>query len=129
MSDDLRSANGSASSEPGVEHTDRITIRDAKEWVSLACQLEFAKWGPSGMDGFFAYEIRRNELMQLLRKSRGRQPSEEVTTALMLENEGVSRKDIYVQLGKNNRLEQHALSEAMRQRKFRQKQAQASSEK
>ena len=125
MSDDLRATDGSPSAVE-VVRANMIKILASQDLFSLACQAEFARFGPDGMLGFWAYEMRRRELMQLFRKPRGRQPSYEVTTALKLENEGQSRKDIYVFLGKTTRLEQHALSEAMRQRKFRQKRAQGS---
>jgi hypothetical protein len=47
----------------------------------------------------------------------GRPPRADVTEALRLEASGASRKEIYRLLGKDD--EQHALREAMRQRKAR----------
>jgi hypothetical protein len=49
----------------------------------------------------------------------GRPCRTDVTQALQFEGEGVSRKEIYRRLGKATREEQHALREAMRQRKAR----------
>ena len=49
----------------------------------------------------------------------GRPQRADVTEALRLEAEGVARKAIYCRLGKATRDEQHALREAMRQRKAR----------
>src|ERR1700722_8811053 len=101
MSHDLRPDDSSTSPETEFDYSDMITV-PAQEWLSLAYQGEFLKWGPHGLAGFWAYEMRRNELMQLLRKPRGRQPSDEVTTALRLEKEGLARKEIYMRLGKNS---------------------------
>ena len=60
---------------------------------------------------------------RLLRPNRkvGRPKKVDVTEALRLEAEGVSRQQIYRRLGKNTRDEQHALREAMRMRKYRQR--------
>jgi hypothetical protein len=49
----------------------------------------------------------------------GRPRREDVTKALRWETEGVPRKNIYRRLGKITCDQQHALREAMRQRKFR----------
>ena len=49
----------------------------------------------------------------------GRPRRRDVTRALQLAAQGLSRKDIYRVLGKCNPAQQHALREAMRQRKFR----------
>jgi hypothetical protein len=49
----------------------------------------------------------------------GRPRRADVTEALHLEAAGVSRKEIYRRLGKATHNEQHALREAMRQRKAR----------
>jgi hypothetical protein len=49
----------------------------------------------------------------------GRPRRQDVTEALQLEAAGVSRKEIYRRLGKGARDEQHALREAMRQRRAR----------
>ena len=51
----------------------------------------------------------------------GRPKRADVTEALRLEAEGVSRQQIYRRLSKNTRDEQHALREAMRMRKYRQR--------
>ncbi len=51
----------------------------------------------------------------------GRPKKADVTEALRLEAEGVSRQQIYRRLSKNTRDEQHALREAMRMRKYRQR--------
>jgi hypothetical protein len=51
--------------------------------------------------------------------SPGRPCRTDVTQALQFEGEGVSRTEIYHRLGKATREEQHALREAMRQRKAR----------
>ena len=51
----------------------------------------------------------------------GRPERADVTEALRLEAEGVSRQQIYRRLSKNTREEQHALREAMRMRKYRQR--------
>ncbi len=51
----------------------------------------------------------------------GRPKRADVTEALRLEAEGVSRQQIYRRLSKNTREEQHALREAMRMRKYRQR--------
>ncbi len=60
---------------------------------------------------------------RLLRPNRkvGRPKRADVTEALRLEAEGVSRQQIYRRLSKNTREEQHALREAMRMRKYRQR--------
>ena len=60
---------------------------------------------------------------RLLRPNRkvGRPKRADVTEALRLEAEGVSRQQIYRRLSKNTRDEQHALREAMRMRKYRQR--------
>ena len=50
---------------------------------------------------------------------RGRPRRADVTEALRLEADGVPRKEIYRLLNKNTRDQQHALREAMRQRKAR----------
>ncbi len=86
-------------------------------------QAEFVRWQPWGSVGFSAYELKRNELLQLLQKPRGRPPSREVTLATELEAQGVPRKDIYRHFNKTTPQQQRALSEAMRQRRFRQKRA------
>jgi hypothetical protein len=49
----------------------------------------------------------------------GRPRRADVTQALQLEGENISRKEIYHRLGKATRDEQHALREAMRQRRAR----------
>ena len=55
-----------------------------------------------------------------LRRARpGRPRREDVTQALRMEAAGETRRSIYQQLGKSAIHEQHALREAMRQRKFR----------
>ncbi len=51
----------------------------------------------------------------------GRPKRADVTEALHLEAEGVSRQQIYRRLSKNTKDEQHALREAMRMRKYRQR--------
>ena len=105
-----------------------IKYGSPEDRVSVLCQLGFARAAKFGMSGFFEYETSRRRLTEHLRKPRGRKPSEEVTVALKLDSEGVSRKDIYRQLGKTTPPEKHALREAMRQRKFRQKRTQSSLE-
>jgi hypothetical protein len=52
---------------------------------------------------------------------RGRPQHSDVTRALRLEAEGKSRKEIYRALAKNTHEKQHALSQAMRHRKMREK--------
>jgi hypothetical protein len=49
----------------------------------------------------------------------GRPRREDVTQAMRLEADGVSRKEIYRRLGKTTHEQQHALREAMRQRRAR----------
>jgi hypothetical protein len=49
----------------------------------------------------------------------GRPWREDVTQAMRLESDGVTRREIYRRLGKATRDEQHALREAMRQRRAR----------
>jgi hypothetical protein len=94
-----------------------------EELVTFMLQSEFARWQPWGSVGFSAYEMKRNELLHLLRKPRGRPRSREVSLATELEARGVPRKDIYRQFNKTTQQQQRALSEAMRQRRFRQKRA------
>ena len=57
-----------------------------------------------------------------MRRMAGRPRREDVTEALRLEAAGASRKEIYRKLGKSTAIEQHALREAMRQRKWRKQQ-------
>jgi len=71
-------------------------------------------------------EEQANEIVQLFldhfglkAKMRGRPPKDEITVALQLEEQGVSRQKIYQQLGKSDRDSKTALREAMRQRKAR----------
>lgn len=54
-----------------------------------------------------------------MRRMDGRPRWDDVTEALRLEAAGTSRKEIYCQLGNRTAPEQHALREAMRQRKWR----------
>jgi hypothetical protein len=49
----------------------------------------------------------------------GRPRREDVTQAMRLEAGGITRREIYCRLGKATRDEQHALREAMRQRRAR----------
>ena len=49
----------------------------------------------------------------------GRPRSRDVTRALEMEAQGISRKEIYVRLGRRTRLQQLTLREAMRQRRLR----------
>ena len=49
----------------------------------------------------------------------GRPRREDVTQAMMLEADGVPRKEIYRRLGKATNDQQHALREAIRQRRAR----------
>jgi hypothetical protein len=51
----------------------------------------------------------------------GRPRRRDVTRALQLAAQGLSRKDIYRLLGKTTPVEQHALRESMRLRRFRQR--------
>jgi len=55
------------------------------------------------------------------KRKTGRPKRADVTEALLLEAQGVSRQQIYRRLSKNTRDEQHALREAMRMRKYRQR--------
>ena len=64
-------------------------------------------------------EILVHRTLPPLPAPKGRPPRSDVTQALQLEREGISRREIYCRLGKATRDEQHALREAMRQRKSR----------
>ncbi len=63
--------------------------------------------------------------LELARRERHRRPGrpkhDDITEALRLESEGVSRKEIYRRLRKTTHKDQHDLKEAMRARKYRQR--------
>jgi hypothetical protein len=67
----------------------------------------------------------KHQLLTALRKALPPQPQAgrprraDVTEAIELELQGAPRKEIYRRLGKATRDQQHALLEAMRQRRFR----------
>jgi hypothetical protein len=128
LSTDSLSVAVRAINEMAAERIRAIQSGSIEDYVTVACQLEFDRCAHLGMFGFYSYEIRRAQWMQHLKKTRGRKRSADVTLALDFEDAGVSRKDIYARLGKATPSEQHALREAMRQRKRRQRLAQASSE-
>src|SRR5262249_50093226 len=63
----------------------------------------------------------KRQVLTVIRKAlpqcrRGSHQHADVTEALRLEAEGMSRKEVYRRLGKATRDQQHALREAMRQR-------------
>jgi|SRR5579872_5934012 len=94
-----------------------------EELVRVMLECVFVRCQSLGYVGMGAYEDKRNEILQMLRKRTGRPPDNEISIAMQLETAGIPRKNIYHHLNKTTREQQRALSEAMRQRRLRQRRA------
>jgi hypothetical protein len=96
-----------------------------EELARVILECVFVRCQSLGYAGMGAYEQKRNEILQLWRKRPGRPPHDEISIAMKLESEGIPRKNIYQHLNKTTREQQRVLSEAMRQRRLRQRRADA----
>ena len=94
-----------------------------EELVRVILESVFVRCQSLGYAGMGAYEDKRNEILQLFRKRPGRPPDNEISIAMQLETQGVPRKNIYHYLHKTTREQRRLLSEAIRQRRLRQKRA------
>jgi len=92
------------------------TLEGDIRWCADQLRRKYPDW--SGAMKKRALSLLHQELPPCPR-SVGRPRRQDVTQAVQLEATGVSRKEIYRRLGKSTRDEQHALREAMRQRRAR----------
>lgn len=120
------------------QHPDRrrVVLVRRRPRQGLRSRMVLSGTSPEHDAARFAEQMRRKyprlnttekrQLLTALRKalpppprSAGRPRRDDVTEAIELESQGMSRKEIYRRLGKATHDAQHALREAMRQRKAR----------
>lgn len=101
-------------------------VNEPAETRLQSWERQIAARGPLALIG---WKFQQLFVDYLHSKTRGRPVHADITKAVQMEAQGSSRSQIYAALGKTSRDEQHALVEAMRQRKFRERRATAERDK